>query len=131
MTRHFALVLAFGVALVAATAIARADCHVHQGDRVVLYSSTDDPSVLAWDSPFRLRDYHAASFDESQQLLAHASLLPPGTRATVQGCIADFVHSRFAEHPDDAVEITTVTNGKGHVWWVLSSDLRLIQKPSH
>ena len=34
---------------------ALADCKVHRGDHVVLYSTTDDPSVLMWDSRARLR----------------------------------------------------------------------------
>ena len=44
----------FAVALLlawlAAIQPALADCKVHPGDNVVLYSTTDDPSVLIWDS---------------------------------------------------------------------------------
>ena len=57
------------VCLTLVSAKALADCRVHRGEHVVLYSTTDDPSVLMWDSRTRLREYHAASFDEAQAML--------------------------------------------------------------
>ena len=67
---------------------ASADCRLHRGEHVVLYSTTDDPSVLIWDSRARLREYHAASFDEAQAMLPHALLVSPGTHADVVSCVA-------------------------------------------
>jgi hypothetical protein len=100
-------------------------CKLHQGDRVVLYGSGDDPDVLAWDSRFRLREYHTASFDEAEQLLPHAVLESAGTRAQVVACVAAFVPSHSIETPDDAVGIM-ILNGpeKGIGKWVLGSDTR-------
>lgn len=101
-------------------------CRLHQGDRVVLYGSGDDPDVLAWDSRFRLREYHSASFDEAEQLLAHAVLESAGTRAQVMACVADFVSAHSFETPEDAVGIM-ILNGpdKGIGKWVIGSDTRL------
>lgn len=122
------LPLAF--ALAAATHVAPAPsappCRLHQGDRVVLYGSSDDPDVLAWDSRFRLRAYHAASFDEAEQLLPHAVLVSAGTRAEVVACVAGFVPSHAFETPEDAIGIM-ILNGpqKGIGKWVTGSDTRL------
>ncbi|HEY1976793.1 MAG TPA: hypothetical protein VGG89_09625 [Candidatus Baltobacteraceae bacterium] len=101
-------------------------CTLHQGDRVVLYGSGDDPDVLAWDSRFRLRAYHAASFDEAEQLLPHAVLVAAGTRAQVVACVAGFVPSHASETPEDAIGIM-ILNGpqKGIGKWVTDSDTRL------
>ena len=101
-------------------------CKLHLGERVVLYGSGDDPDVLAWDSRFRLRAYHAASFDEAQQLLTHAVLVAAGTRAQVIACIASFVPAHSSEAPEDAVGIM-ILNGpdKGIGKWVMGSDTRV------
>ena len=104
---------------------ALADCTVHVGDHVVLYGSGDDPFVLVWDSRIRLRDYHAATFDEAKQLAPRARLADPGTRAVVIECVPDFVQSRLLEHPDDAIGIIIVSGPlRGKSGWVLSSDIR-------
>lgn len=107
------------------TQAASADCKLHRGDRVVLYSTTDDPSVLVWDSRARLRAYHAASFDEAQAMLPHAILVAPGTRATVISCLANYVQSPLFTQPADALGVT-ITSGpqRGITRWVLGSDLR-------
>lgn len=104
-------------------------CRLHQGDRVVLYGSGDDPDVLAWDSRFRLRAYHAASFDEAEQLLSHAVLVAAGTRAQVVACVAGFVPSHSFEMPDDAIGIM-ILNGpeRGIGKWVIASDTRMRKK---
>jgi hypothetical protein len=104
---------------------ASAQCKLHRGTRVVLYSDTDDPDVLVWDSRFRLRDYHAASFDEARQLLPHAWLVAPGTRATVESCVSDFVLPRLLNAPDDAIGVI-ITTGPYHDrrGWVLGTDIR-------
>jgi hypothetical protein len=104
---------------------AQNDCKLHQGDHVVMYGSGDDPDVLAWDSRFRLREYHAASYDEAEQLLPHASLESPGTRALVVSCFAGFVQSRMLIGPQDAVGVM-ILNGpdRGLGKWVLGSDVR-------
>lgn len=104
---------------------ASADCKLHQGDHVVLYSSTDDPDVLLWDSRFRLRDYHAASFDVERELIRHAALMGPGTRAIVEECVPDFVQSPLFDHPNDAVGIVIVEGPhRGERGWVLGTDTR-------
>ena len=99
-----------GLALLASSGWRRshpalADCKVHRGDHVVLYSTTDDPSVLVWDSRSRLRDYHAASFDEAQAMLPHAILVAPGTHATVISCVPNYVESPIFQTPDDAIGV--------------------------
>ncbi|HZY99856.1 MAG TPA: hypothetical protein VFE36_09815 [Candidatus Baltobacteraceae bacterium] len=101
-------------------------CELHQGDRIVLYGSGDDPDVLAWDSRFRLRSYHAAPFDEAEQLLSHAVLEAAGTRAQVVACVAGFVPSHSFETPEDAVGIMILSGPeKGIGKWVIGSDTRL------
>ena len=109
----------------AAAGPALADCKVHRGDHVVLYSTTDDPSVLIWDSRSRLRDYNAASFDEAQAMLPHAVLVAPGTRANVISCIPGYVESPIFPAPDDAIGVV-ITSGpqRGLTRWVLGSDVR-------
>jgi len=117
------------VCLISASGTAWADCHVHKGEHVALYSTTDDPSVLIWDSRARLRDYHAASFDEAQAMLPHALLVSPGTHGDVVSCIPGYVVSPLFRTPDDAVGVS-ITNGssKGAVRWVLGSDVRPLYK---
>jgi hypothetical protein len=108
-----------------AVAPAAADCRVRAGEKVVLYSSTEDPSVLIWDSRLRLRDYHAATFDEAQALLPHAFLVAPGTRATVVSCVAKFVTSQLFSEPNDAIGVLILTGRRrGLIRWVLGSDVR-------
>lgn len=114
-----------------AVAPAVADCKVHRGDHVVLYSTTDDPSVLIWDSRARLREYHAASFDEAQAMLPHALLVAPGTRATVVSCVANFVESPIFHAPDDAIGVEILSGPqRGITRWVLGSDARPLP-PKH
>jgi len=104
---------------------ALADCKVHHGDHVVLYSTTDDPSVLLWDSRARLREYYGASFDEAHAMLPHAILVAPGTHATVTSCTPNYVDSPILEHPADALGVV-ITSGsnRGLMRWVLGSDVR-------
>lgn len=125
-------VSALFVVWLAATQAARADCKVHRGDHVVLYSTTDDPSVLIWDSRARLRAYSAASFDEAQAMLPHAILVSPGTRATVISCVSNFVESPIFSHPDDAIGVV-ISSGPQHgaTRWVLGSDIRWIPSAHH
>jgi hypothetical protein len=122
--------LALLVTWLTGAGVAWADCKVHHGDHVVLYSTTDDPSVLVWDSRARLREYHAASFDEAQAMLPHAILVAPGTHANVISCIAGFVESPMFHQPDDAVGVV-ISSGpnRGITRWVLGSDVRSL--PSH
>ena len=115
------LVLALAMAIAAP---AYAQCKLHVGDHVVLYSSGDDPDVLVWDSRFRLRDYHAASFDEAQQLLPHALLIAADARAIIEACVPDFVAPSLST-PADAVGIRIVTGPhRGYRGWVLGTDVR-------
>jgi hypothetical protein len=103
----------------------RADCHVHQNDRVVLYGTTDDPDVFVWDSRFRLRDYEGGTFDQMKALLPHATLVRPGTRAVVESCVSDFVQSKYVPQPDDAIGIV-ITAGplRGARGWVSGTAIR-------
>ena len=123
--RRFALALA--LLWILCVQVAAADCKVHRGDRVVLYSTTDDPSVLIWDSRARLRAYHAASFDEAQAMLPHAILVSPGTRATVISCVPSYVESPLFEKPDDALGVVTSSGPqRGITRWVLGTDVRAL-----
>ena len=121
---------ALALVLLAATlAPASADCRLHHGQHVVLYSTTDDPSVLIWDSRDRLREYHAASFDEAQAMLPHALLVSPGTRAVVVSCVPNFVQSPIFRTPDDAIGVIVSTGPQhGLTRWVLGSDVRLLSR---
>jgi hypothetical protein len=119
-----------------ATPAVLADCRVHPNDRVVLYGTTDDPDVFVWDSRFRLRDYEGGTFDQMRALLPHATLVRPGTRATVESCVSDFVQSKYVPEPDDAIGIV-ITAGplRGQRGWVSGSAIRQIrlaptQKPA-
>lgn len=118
-------VLALMVLWLAGAGIASAECKVHRGTHVVLYSTTDDPSVLIWDSRSRLREYYAASFDEAQAMLPHAILVAPGTHAQVLSCVQNYVVAPIFRSPDDAVGVT-ITSGqhRGVIRWVLGSDVR-------
>ncbi len=121
--------LALALCWAAGGSLAWADCKVHRGQHVVLYSTTDDPSVLIWDSRVRLRDYHAATFDEAQALLPHALLVGPGTHADVVSCVADYVTSPLFHQPDDAVGVLIVAGpNRGATRWVLGSDVRPLRK---
>jgi hypothetical protein len=116
------LALAFTFASARATP---AQCTLHEGDHVVLFSTTDDPHVLVWDSRFRLREYYAASFDEARQLGNHAVLAEPGTRAIIDGCVPGFVQQRLLDAPADAVGVIIVTGPhRGQRGWVIGSDVR-------
>lgn len=136
MRSAVALVCTFLLALIAsgvepaATATSAAGCRLHAGDKVVLYSASGDPSVFVWDSPIRLRDYNAATYDEAQQMAARATLVAPGTRALVASCRASYVQSPYSDSPDDAVGITIITGPqRGHNYWVLGGDVRGVYHP--
>jgi hypothetical protein len=131
MRKLLVALIALGIARTASVpvhvfAASAPQCAVRQGDRVVLYGSGDDPDVLAWDSRFRLREYHAASFDEAEQLLPHASVERAGTRALVDACVPGFVQSPLFSDAENAVGIT-ILNGRdrGIGKWVLGSDVRV------
>jgi len=113
-----------------AAASARADCKaLHRSDRVVLYSSSEDPDVLLWDSRVRMRDYEDGSFDEMNQLLPHARVVSQGTRAVVELCVPGFVAPQYAKTPEDAIGVIVATGPlRGKFGWVLSSDVRVLQR---
>src|SRR5580698_3862424 len=127
--RKVALALVLVLAWLSMSVPALSDCRLHRGQRVVLYSTTDDPSVLMWDSRARLREYHGASFDEAQAMLPHALLVSPGTHGDVVTCLPGYVVSPLFTSPDDAVGVA-ITSGpsKGIVRWVLGSDVRPLHK---
>jgi hypothetical protein len=109
----------------AGIAPAIADCSWRHGEKVVLYGTTDDPSVLIWDSRARLRSYFAASFDEAQAMLPHAILVGPGTHAEIQSCVPNYVESPIFHSPDDALGVLITSGSKrGLIRWVLGSDVR-------
>lgn len=108
-----------------ACAAAQAACSVRAGEHVVLFSTTDDPQVFAWETKFRLREYNAASFDVAQALTPHADLVAPGTRALVVECVPSDVKSPYFTQPEDAVGVLILTGPfRGHTRWVLGSDIR-------
>ncbi|MGB8965840.1 MAG: hypothetical protein WCB99_09390 [Candidatus Cybelea sp.] len=124
----FALLLLWLAALVPAWA----DCTLHRGEHVVLYGTTDDPSVLIWDSRARLKEYHGASFDEAQGMLPHALLVAPGTHANVISCVSNFVTSPIFRVPDNAIGVVIVSGPqRGIIRWVLGSDVRPLHKVAH
>jgi hypothetical protein len=105
-----------------------ANCRVHARVRIALFGTMDDPDVFVWDSRFRLRDYEGGTFDQMRALLPHARLAPPGTRAVVQICIANFVQSKFTQTPDEAIGIVIVSGPmRGQRGWVLGSDVRTVR----
>jgi hypothetical protein len=104
---------------------ARADCHVHANDRIVLFGTSDDPDVFVWDSRFRLRDYEGGTFDQMKALLPHATLVRPGTRALVESCVSDFVQSKYVPQPDDAIGIVIIAGPlRGQRGWVIGTAVR-------
>jgi hypothetical protein len=118
------------IGLTRATAAAASGCRLHAGDKVVLYSAGGDPSVFVWDSPVRLRDYNAATYDEAQAMAARATLVEGGTRALVASCRANYVQSPYSDAPEDAIGITIITGPQhGHNYWVLASDVRGVYHP--
>jgi hypothetical protein len=132
-----ALIFAFVLAIAASdagtqgAAAAASGCRVHAGDKVVLYSASGDPSVFVWDSPVRLRDYNAASYDEAQAMAVRATLVAGGTRALVASCRSNYVQSPYSDAPEDAVGITIITGPqRGHNYWVLASDVRGVYHPT-
>lgn len=130
MTRYRAglLLCALALCVVARPIAASADCRVHPSERVALFGTSDDPDVFVWDSRYRLRDYEGGTFDQMRALLPHAVLVRPGTRASVESCVANFVQSKYGTQPDDAVGIV-ITSGRlrGQRGWVLGSAIRTLR----
>ncbi len=124
------LAFALFAALAIATQAALAECRVRTGDRVIVYGTSDDPDVFVWDSRFRMRQYQGGSWDQAQALLPHALLVPPGTHALVSECVSNFVLSKYASVPDDAVGIAIVSGPlKGKLGWIIGADVRQIFHP--
>jgi hypothetical protein len=123
---------AMRAALVAVLAVswiapALASCHVRTDEHVVLFGVGDDPGVFLWDSRFRLRAYHAASFDEAQALLPHALLLSAGTRALVLRCYRNDVQPKYSLSPEDAVDVRVLTGPqRGRTGWVIGGDVQVM-----
>jgi hypothetical protein len=136
MRSAVAVACAFALAIVASatgaqgSAAAASGCGLRAGDKVVLYSASGDPSVFVWDSPVRLRDYNAASYDEAQAMAVRATLVAGGTRALVASCRPNYVQSPYSNASEDAVGITIITGPqRGHNYWVLASDVRGVYHP--
>ncbi len=116
----------------AAAKPAASPCMSRIGQHVVLYSVSDDPQVFVFDTKIRLRDYHAASVDEMQEIAKHAWLVAPGTRAMIVTCEPGFVQSPYFSRPDDAIGVLLLTGShRGHTGWVLGSDVRGVYHDIH
>jgi len=103
---------------------AQAACRAPRGASATLFGGVDDPDVLVWDSRDRLMQYSAGTSDARMFLLPHAMLNRPGTRAVVQVCFPQLVHSKFRMSADDAVGILIRTGRyRGRYGWVSSDDL--------
>ncbi len=119
--------LVFALLAVIAASPARASCGMHAGEQVVLFGAGDDPMVLLWDSRFRLRAYHLASFDEIQALLPRALLASGGTRAIVLSCIPRYVQPRYALTLDDALYVRILSGAlHGRSGWIIGSDAHVM-----
>jgi len=119
------------LALLLAAPAALADCRLKATERVALLGTADDPDVFVWDSRFRLRDYEGGTFDQMQALLPHAILVRPGTRATIEACVSNFVQPKFEDRPEDAVGIVITTGPlRGQRGWVLGSAVRVLRPPA-
>lgn len=104
-----------------------AACHVRKSQQIVLFG-VDDPEVFLWDSRFRLREYHLASFDEMQSLLPHAVLLAPGTRAVVLDCYRDYVQPKYSLVPNDAIDVRVLSGPQhGRMGWVVGGDVQVMR----
>jgi hypothetical protein len=126
LSRMLRVWLCLGALALTGWAIAQADCHSRGGhQRVVLFSSTDDPDVFVWDSRFRLSAYQSGSYDVDRALAPHAFLVSPGTRAIVISCIPGFVHPKYRDNTDDAVGILIVSGpNRGRSGWIMGEDTR-------
>ncbi len=122
---HVALALAVAM-FVALPAFA--SCRLHAGQRVVLYGTGDDPGVFLWDSRFRLREYHHATFDEARAMLPRALFVAGGTRAIVLLCLQSFVQAPYGLGVDDAVEVRVLSGPlHGRTGWVAGSDAQTLR----
>lgn len=103
-------------------------CQARADQRVVLYGAGDDPGVFLWDSRFRLRAYHIATFDEAQAMLPRALLAGGGTRAVIMRCLARYVQAPYGLGFDDAVEVRILSGPlRGRTGWVSGSDARRVR----
>jgi len=113
------------IVLSASSAVA---CPKHALERVVLYGTGGDSDVLLWDSRFRLREYHLATFDEAQAMLPRALLVRGGARALVLHCLRDYVQARYALGLDDAVDVRIVSGPqRGTTGWISGADVRYMR----
>lgn len=103
----------------------RGTCRLHPSQKIVLYGAGDDPGVFLWNSQFRLRAYHVATFDEAQTMVLRALLVSGGTRAVVVRCLKDYVTAPYGLGLDDAVDVR-ITSGplRGRTGWIAGSDVR-------
>jgi hypothetical protein len=111
-------------------AVAVADCRaIHQGEKVALLGSADDPDVFVWDSSFRLETYQTGTYDVARALLPHAWTVPPGTRAVVIACKPGVVHPKYRGITDDALGIIMLSGPyRGRSGWVMGQDLRPMRR---
>jgi len=105
---------------------ARADCAGKPGTEVLLSSNSYDPDVLVWDFKQRLLDYQAGGWSVARLLLPHALLARAGTKAILQSCGPNIVHSKYQLAPAGAAGIKLISGPyKGRYGWVMAVDLRL------
>ena len=124
--RRFACALFAAVAFFGAASPAHAACRERDA-HVVLYGGGDDPGVFLWDSRFRLRAYHLATFDEAEAMLPRARLVRGGTRAFVLVCLPNFVQAPYGLGVADAVDVRIISGPlRGVTGWVSGADMRHI-----
>lgn len=123
------LMLALTLALPVSARAKLPDCSLFRvGTQVVLYGTSDDPDVFIWDSREHMFEYSKAPFDQAQELLMHALLAPPGTRAKVTFC-APYHPARDPEPPYKVVGIVITTGAlRGDAGWVRSIDIAVMHR---
>lgn len=127
----FAAVLALVLWIPAKVRAKLPDCSLFRiGSQVVLYGTSDDPDVFVWDSRARMFEYAKAPFARAQELLMHALLASPGTRAKVTFC-ERYRPPRDPNPPYNVVGIV-ITGGalRGDAGWVRTSDVAVMRPVS-
>jgi hypothetical protein len=116
------------VALALMTIVPAGACVGTAGEQIVLASTSPDPDVFVWDTRVRLSDYAAGAYEDAKTVMAHTSLVKPGTRAVVLECRHAEIHQRYVADPLDAVSIKVVSGPlSGKTGWVTSEDVHVLR----
>lgn len=103
-------------------------CRVRTGERILLASVSHDPNVFVWDARARLVDYAAGRHGTIDDVVRHALLVKPGTRAIVAMCAGGVVKLRYVVDPYDAVGLKITAGPYRNRWgWVNSDDIHPIR----